>query len=42
MNPTQYAILGYVVSFALLAGFALWTWVEHRRLTRRRPRPSNP
>lgn len=40
MNPTQYAILGYVVSFGLLGGFALWSWIEYARLSRRRNRRS--
>jgi len=40
MNPTQYAILGYVVSFGLFGGFALWSWFEYRRLARRRERRS--
>jgi len=35
MNPTQYAILGYALSFALLGGFSLWSWIEFRRLSRR-------
>lgn len=34
MNATQYAILAYAVSFILIGGFALWTWLEHSRLTR--------
>lgn len=34
MTPTQYAIFAYVISFLLLGGFALWSWLEHRRLTR--------
>lgn len=40
MTSTQYAILGYVVSFGLFGGFALWSWFEYRRLSRRSERRS--
>jgi hypothetical protein len=35
MNSENYAILGYVVSLIILAGYALKVYVGHRRLDHR-------
>lgn len=35
MNPTEYAILAYCITFILLAGYAMLLWRESRHLRRR-------
>ena len=35
MNSMQYAILGYVVSLALMWGYAVSLWLAHRAADRR-------
>lgn len=35
MNPTEYAILAYCITFVLLAGYAMLLWRESRLLRRR-------